>query len=181
MDVLLLGAAAVVLLVLTIWIVWRPGSEAPATATEDAAPMMPQGDRFEDQYTSATADLSAGGVALAEAEAETERETDAQPVGEPRRADTEPGGVPPVAVTTETPWPLDTPSTEGVSTAFDPVPRKPADALARFEPGWQSIGIGAAALLLVAGALCGAWLYARWQREQNKPVNRLRRLRRRFR
>ena len=38
------------------------------------------------------------------------------------------------------------------------------------------IGLGAAALLTLVGALVGAWLYARVQRERNKPLNRLRRL-----
>ena len=64
MDVLLLGAAAIVLIALTVWIVWRP---ADAVRAEEASDMLPQGDRFEDQYTSATADLSAAGVALTEA------------------------------------------------------------------------------------------------------------------
>src|SRR5579864_5509648 len=62
MDVLLLGAAAIVLIVLTVLIVWRAPSET--VRLEDTTTMMPQGDNFEDQYTSATADLSAGGVAI---------------------------------------------------------------------------------------------------------------------
>ena len=61
MDILLLGAAAIVLLVLTIWIVWRPSTSDAGSGTEEATRMMPQGDQFEDQYTSATADLSAAG------------------------------------------------------------------------------------------------------------------------
>ena len=61
MDVLLLGALAVVLIAITVWIVMWP-SRAPATAgaADDAVQITPQGDSFEDQYTSATADLSAG-------------------------------------------------------------------------------------------------------------------------
>jgi hypothetical protein len=35
------------------------------------------------------------------------------------------------------------------------------------------IGIGTA--MLIAGGGVGAWLYFRWQRERNKPINRLRR------
>jgi hypothetical protein len=64
MDILLLGAAAVVLLLLTVWIVWRPDSRDTASDTQEAAPAPPQAGQFEDEYTSATADLSAGGVAV---------------------------------------------------------------------------------------------------------------------
>jgi hypothetical protein len=39
----------------------------------------------------------------------------------------------------------------------------------------RTIGLGAGVLLSVGGAIGGAWLYARWQRERNKPINRLRR------
>ena len=39
----------------------------------------------------------------------------------------------------------------------------------------KTIGIGAGAVLALSGAVGGAWLYARWQRERNKPINRLRR------
>src|SRR5215469_9671901 len=71
MDVWLLGAAAIVLIGITLWIVWPTrASEAAASgsgAGQETSEIPPQGNRFEDQYTSATADLSAGGVALAEA------------------------------------------------------------------------------------------------------------------
>ena len=62
MDVLLLGAAAIVLLALTIWIVWKPGSSSGADASnsQEATTMLPQGDEFEDQYTSATAESLGG-------------------------------------------------------------------------------------------------------------------------
>jgi hypothetical protein len=39
----------------------------------------------------------------------------------------------------------------------------------------RTMGMGAGALLSIGGAFGGAWLYARWQRERNKPINRLRR------
>src|SRR5438094_226524 len=64
MDVWVLGVAAIVLIALTLWIV----SQAPSTDAAVATPardLPPVGDEFEDQYTSATADLSAGGVAEA--------------------------------------------------------------------------------------------------------------------
>ena len=38
-----------------------------------------------------------------------------------------------------------------------------------------TIGVGVAALLTLAGAVVGAWLYARWQSRRNAPINRLRR------
>src|SRR5690242_9633794 len=78
MDVLLLGAAAIILIALTVWLVWRPADTDGAARTEEAADMMPpQGDRFEDQYTSATADLSAGGVAVTAAQEEAPAATQA--------------------------------------------------------------------------------------------------------
>ena len=39
----------------------------------------------------------------------------------------------------------------------------------------RTMGMGAGALLSIGSAIGGAWLYARWQRERNKPINRLRR------
>jgi hypothetical protein len=35
--------------------------------------------------------------------------------------------------------------------------------------------VGAAALLTLAGAAAGAWLYSRWQHQGNTALNRLRR------
>src|SRR5215471_12432201 len=79
MELWMLVAGAVVLVAITLWIVWpsRP-SGAPTSSQEPGTPeevpqmsqspqpdLPPQGDRFEDQYTSATADLSAAGVASA--------------------------------------------------------------------------------------------------------------------
>src|SRR5579864_3706395 len=149
MDVLLLGAAAIVLIVLTVLIVWRAPSES--VRSEDTTTMMPQGDNFEDQYTSATADLSAGGVAIT-----TAARGEPAPVTE----------VPPV-VTSETL--TTTPVSEAWTVAE--VVSEPETTRQR----GKTIGLGAAALLTVSGAAAGAWLYARWQRERNKPFNRLRR------
>jgi hypothetical protein len=164
MDVLLLGAAAIVLLALTIWIVWRPSTGDAATGTEEATRMMPQGDEFEDQYTSATADLSAGGVAVTTAGSTEPVSTNpAQPESSFR---TEEG---------DGPWPQDSLTTEGSATGFEPIRRMPADEVSRLPAAPQTLGIGAAALLTLGGAISGAWLYARWQRERNKPLNRLRR------
>src|SRR4029079_1559470 len=65
---LLVGA--LVLIALTVWIVWSPqrprdAEELPVNNGLNRSSIPPQGDKFEDQYTSATADLSAGGVATA--------------------------------------------------------------------------------------------------------------------
>ncbi len=179
MDVLLLGAAAIVLLVLTIWIVWRPGSSDTASNTQEATGMLPQGDQFEDQYTSATADLSAGGVAVSIASAS---ESEA-PVAE----SSPPVDMPVAQTATTPPWPADTIRTEGSATGFErsgfgptgvePIHRTAADDVSRgvLTITRTRLGLGAATLLTVAGAIAGAWLYARIQRERNKPLNRLRR------
>jgi hypothetical protein len=170
MDVLLLGAAAILLLVLTIWIVWRPGGGDAASGPEEATRMMPQGDEFEDQYTSATADLSAAGVAVGNA-------SEAALEDAARATAAAPGPVVPVAQTVTTPpWPADTIHTEGSATGLEPIRRTPADAVSSFTAVTPlRIGLGAAALLTFAAAIAGAWLYARVQRERNKPLNRLRR------
>jgi hypothetical protein len=167
MDVLLLGAAAILLLVLTIWIVWRPGGGDAASGPEEATRMMPQGDAFEDQYTSATADLSAAGIAVGNA-AEAASEDAARPPEPP---------VPVGQMVTTPPWPTDTIRTEGSATGFEPIRRTPANDIST-SSGLVTptrVGLGGAALLSLAGAIFGAWLYARIQRERNKPLNRLRR------
>jgi hypothetical protein len=154
MDVWLLGAAAIVLVAITVWIVW-PTRTADALGG-DATQLPPQGDAFEDQYTSATADLSAGGVAEALAEARapgvalspvTPEPTPYQSAGEP--------------------WSSASIAREGI-----PVSRRREDRAERRPP---VVGLGAAALLTVGGAIGGAWLYARWQRQRNTPLHRLKR------
>jgi hypothetical protein len=174
MDVLLLGAAAVVLLLLTIWIVWRPSGGGDSSSGEEANRMMPQGDQFEDQYTSATADLSAGGVALSSASSEPSEQpaSTGGPQLAPRPAGVGAGASPP---STTPAWPADTLRLEGSASGFEPIRRAPADDLAPTTSTPRKIGVGAAGLLTLGGAIGGAWLYARWQRERNKPLNRLRR------
>jgi hypothetical protein len=149
MEFLLLGAGALVLVGITLWIVWparsadsvglaaqgEESSEKPIAQTVKPA-LAPTADRFADQYTSATADLSAGGVAAA-------------------------------------------------VTAMQHPPRVPSPlalagtGLAESEPRslapQRNLGMGAGAVLVVGGGIGGAWLYARWQRKRNKPINRLRR------
>jgi hypothetical protein len=177
----LLAAGALALIALTVWIVW-PGALAdelaspePLPAEEEtpmsldreppAAPdLAPQGDRFEDQYTAATSDLSAGGVAAAGGVgAVFESLEQGAPAGVERP---------------QTP----SPTTPPASAAAQPTPVLPAPpqyalpAPSRtrllLQPRNVAVGAGAAAGL---GLLSGAWLYNRWQRERNRPINRLRR------
>ena len=143
MDILLLGVAALVLVALTLWIVWRPASST-VQPQQEAAPMLPQGDAFEDQYTSATADLSAGGVAVTAA-------TTSEPAPAPQSA------------SADYPIPLQPPR----PVAALPEPSKAVDR--------RALDLGAAALLTIGGALGGAFLYSRWQKQRNTPLNRLRR------
>jgi hypothetical protein len=166
MDVLLLGAAAIVLIALTLWLVWRPADvtdDAPIRAEEPSVMIPPQGDQFEDQYTSATADLSAGGIAVGahhEADSTAPEITEFQSAGEP--------------------WSQPYLAHEGATLAAAPERRlaiQPERRLAERQNAARprTIGLGAAAALAVASAVAGAWLYARWQRERKKPLSRLRR------
>ena len=162
MELWLLGAGALVLVGITLWIVWPArgadpvgtslGSkevvEKPMTETVTSG-LAPQGDRFEDQYTSATADLSAGGVAAA---VQGLQETPTTPP--PFPAGTY-GAAPFNPTATAAPYPQP-------ETSSSLIPRR-------------SVGLGAGAVLALGGGVGGAWLYARWQRERNKPINRLRR------
>jgi hypothetical protein len=156
MDLLLLGAAAIALVALTIWLVWRP-AEAPEgdVRAEEANQMLPQGDRFEDQYTSATADLSAGGVAVTAAQTEqapVSEMTDYQGIAQPSLArESAPAALQSAAPVRALPEP-------SVTTRL----RQP-----------KMVSMGAAALLTLGGALGGAWLYSRWHRERNKPIRRV--------
>jgi hypothetical protein len=158
MELWLLGAGALVLVGITLWIVWPARSadsvgskevvEKPMTETVTSG-LAPQGDRFEDQYTSATADLSAGGVAAA---VQGLQETPTTPP--PFPAGTY-GAAPFNPTATAAPYPQP-------ETSSSLIPRR-------------SVGLGAGAVLALGGGVGGAWLYARWQRERNKPINRLRR------
>lgn len=163
MELWLLGAGAIVLIAIALWIVW-PAS--PADASEPTVPgeevsrtrmnenggvgMAPQGDRFEDQYTSATGDLSAGGVATALESLQGESAGYSPSVAASRR------------------W-------SSADTAADYSSPFVESTQARSLTAPRTIGIGAGVLLTVGGAIGGAFLYARWQRERNKPINRLRR------
>ena len=154
---------AVVLIGLTVWLVWRPSTEA--ARPEANAVMNPMGDEFEDQYTSATADLSAGGVAITNA---------APPAAPVTEAVSEP----------HTPWPEATIRPEGSTTGPDVTqtgvasrsePQDQTEPAGRQAATPKTLGMSAAAALTLGGAAAGAWLYARWQRERNRPMNRLRR------
>ena len=178
MELWLLGAGAVVLIALTLWIVWPTRSNDPSastvrgqevsnTAMTDTARsgLPPQGDRFQDQYTSATADLSAGAVAATIGSAD-----DAAPHQVPTQE--------PVVSTRGQPWPEAPAEGEriGQPSRFENFPygSQPAPgARSMTEP--RILGIGGGARVALGSAVGGAWLLARWRRERNKPINRLRR------
>jgi len=160
-----LVVGALVLIALTVWIVWTPQrprdaerrlheEETPVNNDVHRTDLKPQGDKFESQHTSATADLSAGGVA-----------TTPRGYAEPERS------------RGSEPWSAPAMAREGVSQPWS------AAGTANFEADHErsgllrpgTFGIGAGALLAVAGGVGGAWLYARWQHERNRPINRLRR------
>lgn len=151
MEVWLLGLGALVLIGLTVWIVW-PSSATPAG---EAAPA----DEFDDRYTSATADLSAAGVAVSsEEEAEGVVPPASTILAEPILGAEPAGGSPVQPVEVSTPPP-------------------PAEEAAHQTRGVRPpvVGVIAAAVFTTVGAIGGAWLYARWRRQRDKPTRRLRR------
>jgi hypothetical protein len=191
MELWLLGGGAVVLIAITLWIVWPAeiveSMNDPLYDEEDIL-MTPQGDEFEDQYTSATADLSAGGVATAIDAMQEEAEAAGRPEPTQYRQPS-PYGVP---AATREPSANAAPTATGAAgepSSSPTIAREGAtDAtLTPAPPAWpelqamrrlarpRAIGLGAAAVLAIGGAIFGAWLYARWQRRRNEPINRARR------
>lgn len=136
MELWLLGAGAVVLIAITLWIVW-PSSAAD---TVGATTVPIEEERPMTQYTSPTADMSSGGVATAADPMRSERDE------------------------TTHHW---APSGAGMDYGRQTESHSMMPS--------RTMGMGAGALLSIGGAIGGAWLYARWQRERNKPINRLRR------
>jgi hypothetical protein len=157
---LLVGALALV--ALTVWIVWTPQRARDAEESPMNDPtrpnVTPQGSPFEDQFTSATADLSAGGVATA-SQGKQYSASAADAV-----TDTAAGMAERLRGTTQ-PW-----SAGGVANVDSMTGQRD---LSLTEP--RTIGIGAGALIAVGSGIAGAWLYRRWQHEHNRPINRLRR------
>jgi hypothetical protein len=121
--------------------------------------LAPQGDQFTDQYTSATADLSAGGVATARESAQEELEPtpETAAVSQPHITSTA----------------MPAPSATQNATRPSPIPFVRSEILPVPTP--RTIGLGAGAALSIGSAAAGAWLYSRWQRERKRPINRLRR------
>jgi hypothetical protein len=200
LDSWLLAAGAIVLIAITLWIVWPARNtnvskrdrdvEAQTPAMTESLP--PQGDRFEDQYTSATADLSAAGVATAiQAEMAQEQASDAsqpsqrgEPVPQTPQRSVEMRGVPVQnapedATRTVSRWPEADPRTEPIGLAsraenyLQPYASQGHDSHGLLRP--RTIGLGAGALLALLSAVGGAFLYSRWQAERNKPINRIKR------
>lgn len=165
---LLVGALALV--ALTVWIVWTPQRARDAEESPMNDPtrpnVTPQGSPFDDQFTSATADLSAGGVATAgqgkqySASAADAVNDTATGMAERLRA-----SQPWSSSGTTQPW-----SAGGVANVDSMTGQRD---LSLTEP--RTIGIGAGALIAVGSGIAGAWLYRRWQHEHNRPINRLRR------
>jgi hypothetical protein len=141
MELWVLGAGAMVLIMIAFWLVW-PARTADAFDSPVPGEEVSTKPMSGSEYTNATGDLSAGGVAS-------------------------------TMQTKSEPWSAPTMPREGFE-------RTPADSSvpmgnmpAMHQP--HMLGLGAGALLSVGGAVGGAWLYARWQRERNKPINRMRR------
>ena len=164
MELWLLGAGALVLIAITVWIVW-PGtnrSEESADMDENARRSMPpQGDKFEDQYTAATADLSVGGVAGAMEEMQSEA---SETVSDTAKA---------AGSWSQTTAAQAREGIAGVAGEARDFASTQSRQMDLRQP--KTIGIGAGVLMAAGGAVGGAWLYSRWQAERNKPINRLRR------
>lgn len=111
---------------------------------------------FDDQYTAATADLSAGAVAEARAANE---EGEASTVQAPIPAESYSDNDPIIRTTT-------------VAVELESPPEQPGGMGTFEQMRPMLIGAGAAVFGVGAGA---AFAYIRWRREQNRPINRLRR------
>jgi hypothetical protein len=125
--------------------------------------LAPQGDRFEDQYTSATGDLSAGGVGAA-LDAALDQMVDEQQTAAAMRGSGEP-------------WSAATVGSERVGQTRGGVyPRQYTTHRLESRLARPRIAyVGAGAMASVCAAIGGTLLYNRWQHERNKPINRLRR------
>ena len=135
--------------------------------------LPPTGDqRGEDLYTSATADLSAGGVAMAREAAEQQEQLPGGSAGQVPSSTTAPISDPTPAqiyaredMVSQTERPTFVTDYSGAD-AGEPSPAR------RIDPTWAIAGGG---LLALGGGVAGAWAYSRWQAERNRPINRLRR------
>jgi len=189
LDSWLLAAGAIVLIAITLWIVW-PARRTDASTRDVEAPtpamtssLPPQGDRFEDQYTSATADLSAAGVATAVQAEITQAEPTPVPMTPPRSVELRGVPVQDAPGNAQTggnePWPLADPRTEhiGLASRAENFPyglqSRESESQTLLRPRYVTIGAGV--LLAVLSSAGGAWLFAHWQAERNKPINRLKR------
>jgi hypothetical protein len=184
MELWLLGAGVIVLIAITLLLVWpEPSAEIAGASVrnQEDTRMMPQGDEFEDQYTSATADLSAGGVAtalntaggtVAETPVPTAYGAAAEVWSSPTLAHEGVAATPGSASVPPTPIAPQAQQKMSWEWSTQPAPGRWATP-ARRTP--RTVGMGAAALLTLGGVVAGAWLYARWQSRRNAPLNRLRR------
>lgn len=130
-------------------------------------PVPADGTEFDNRFTSAAADLSAGGVATA---------------GQTTQ---------PPAVEAATPTPAAVEALEELDEPIRPAPQVEPERTSERTSGRTSatdfsedrgpmpvsrgVGVGAGAAVALAGSASGAWLLLRWRRHRNKPINRLRR------
>jgi hypothetical protein len=134
-------------------------------------PQQPPDEIGEDLYTSATADLSAGGVAMArESAEEQEQASPAESVGGGGQGSAS-ARTPAQAYAREDL--VNEPERPSFGTQYDAsADGSEGRSKSPIDPGWAIAG---GALMALGGGIGGAWLYSRWQRERNRPINRLRR------
>jgi hypothetical protein len=127
---------------------------------------QPPEEMGENLYTSATGDLSAGGVAMAREAAEQHDTlegrpappTSGQPISDPTPAQ--------IYAREDLVSPTERP-TFVTDYAEDSEPTSGG-----MDATWA---IAAGALVAVGGGVAAAWAYSRWQQERNRPINRVRR------
>jgi hypothetical protein len=142
--------------------------------------LPPAGEELgEDLYTSATADLSAGGVAMAREAAEDDEQMPGGTLGHASGSRSTTSSTPPINDPTpaqiyaredlvnQTERPTFVTDYAGADAA-----EAEQSAMRRIDPTLAMAGGG---LVAVAGGVGGAWLYSHWQQERKRPINRLRR------
>jgi hypothetical protein len=156
MDFWILGVGALVLIGLAVWIVW-PTAAAPVVEPAKAG-------EFEDEYTSATADLSAAGVATALR-------------SEPGAMTLPPAEEAAAAMIFEGPGERLSSAPAAASATRAPILARSGavDIVPAARSSSRVTRIATAIALTFGGAIGGAWIYSRWQQQRAKRASRLRR------